>query len=143
MDYDEIKHKLRKLKRLEIDQRFNGKEQPRFFLIWDSFFDLHDVNISKAKYSLKMLALMNQDEYKNVVNEYLSFLYNEIYKDTCIQDKNYDHKTLIRMNLPYDADEKEIKRRFHELAKIYHPDTGGDGDEFMKLMAEYKKLIKK
>ncbi len=142
MDYDELKHKLRKLKRLEIDKLFNGKEQPRFFLIWDSFFDLHDVSISKAKYTLTKLASMNHEEYKNVINEYLSFLYNEIYKETCTQDRNYDPKALIKMNLPYNANEREIKRRFHELAKIYHPDTGGDDDEFIKLMVEYKNLIK-
>jgi hypothetical protein len=51
MNYDELKHKLRKLKQLEIDQRFTGKEQPHLSLIWDSFFDLHDVSISKAKYT--------------------------------------------------------------------------------------------
>lgn len=121
MDYDELKHKLRKLKHLEIDQRFKGKEQPCYSLIWDSFFDLHDVNRGKAKYTLTMLAAMNHDEYKNVINEYLSFLYNEIYKETCLQDRNYDPKALIKMNLPYDADERDIKRKFHELAKIYHP----------------------
>lgn len=143
MDYHELKHKLRKLKRLEIEQRFDGKEQPRFSFIWDSFFDLRDAENSKAKYSISKLAAMSHEEYKNAVYEYLSFLYNEIYKTTYTHDKNYDLNTLIKMNLPYDAGEREIKRKFHELAKIYHPDTGGNGDEFMELMAEYKKLLKK
>jgi len=143
MDYNDLKHKLRKLKRLEIDQRFNGKEQPRFSLLWDGFFDLRDVKNSKAKYSISMLAAMSHEEYRNAVYEYLSFLYNEIYKTIYTQDKNYDSKVLINMNLPYDAGEREIKRKCHELAKIYHPDTGGDSDKFMELMAEYKKLLKK
>ncbi|HBL84949.1 MAG TPA: hypothetical protein DDZ99_08630 [Clostridiales bacterium] len=47
------------------------------------------------------------------------------------------------MNLPYDATERDIKRRFHELEKQYHPDLGGNANKFIELLNTYKKLIKK
>lgn len=146
MDFDEIKHKLRRLKRLEIDRRFNGKLPQHCSLIWESFFDLRSrgKEKSKAKYSIKDLAEMTRDEYKSVVDEYLSFLYNDIYKTTGAQGiTNYDREALIKLDLPYNAEERDIKRRFHELAKMHHPDTGGDNAKFLELMKIYRKLVGK
>ena len=144
MDYDEIKHKLRKLKRLEIDQRFNGKLPQHRSLIWEKYFDLREKGNSKSKYSIKDLAAMTRDEYKGVVDEYLSFLYNDIYITTCSQGiTRYDREALIELDLPYNADERDVKRRFHELVKVHHPDVGGDKTRFLELMKVYRKLIKK
>jgi DnaJ-class molecular chaperone len=36
----------------------------------------------------------------------------------------------------------EIKKKYRELAKEYHPDNGGDPKEFMKLQKAYKKILK-
>ncbi|HEY8420442.1 MAG TPA: J domain-containing protein [Thermoclostridium sp.] len=49
---------------------------------------------------------------------------------------------LKQFGLPYDADMDAIKKRFRELAKKYHPDTGGDSTKFIELMEAYKKLGK-
>lgn len=144
MDYEEIKHRLRKLKKLEISLRFHRKEQPNPTLIWDSFFDLHDGKAGKVKYTPETLAAMTREEYKAATGEYLSFLYNAIYSINTAQDlADTDPQTLFKTGLPADADEKEIKRRFRELAKIYHPDTGGDSIKFTELMEVYKKTLKK
>lgn len=35
----------------------------------------------------------------------------------------------------------EIKRRYRELAKQYHPDHGGDADTFKAIGAEYEKAL--
>lgn len=143
MNCDEVKTKLRKLKRLEIKLCSNDKSSSPSSLIWDSFFDLHEAGKSKSKYSLAMLVSMSKDEYECVINEYLSFLYNEMFKDTCSQAiTTYDSDALIQLGLPFDAGEKEIKRRFRELAMLYHPDTGGDAGKFIEMMSVYKRLIK-
>jgi hypothetical protein len=142
LDEIEIKRKLRKLKRLEIDLRLNVKMQPYSVLIWDIFFDLHNVSKGRAKYPLAKLLSADSEKYKRIIDEYLSFVYSEIYKENETQKiKRYDSDALVQLDLPFDANEMDIKRRFHELAKIYHPDTGGDTGKFIKLMEIYKKLI--
>jgi hypothetical protein len=44
-------------------------------LVWDEFFDLHAIGTGHAKYSLRMLAAMEREEYRNVVEEYFAFVY--------------------------------------------------------------------
>jgi hypothetical protein len=137
MDIDGIKHKLRQFRRLEQRIRFGVEVQRQGILIWDSFFDLHNTSQSKAKYDLKRMAAMNRDEYRNVINEYWTFVYNELFKN-----KSVSTAGIIKFDLPYNADEQAINKRFRELAKLYHPDTGGDADKFMELMDTYRSLLK-
>jgi hypothetical protein len=40
-----------------------------------------------------------------------------------------------------DADADEIRRRYRELAKICHPDAGGDPASFIRLQQAYKQLL--
>ncbi len=139
---DAIKQKLRKLKQLELKLRFSGVKDASGRLIWDSFFHLQGVSRGKAKYSLDDLAAMTHEEYKAVVDEYFAFVYFELYKEKGIlcPQNGYDPAILTRLGLTVFADEQDIKKRFRELAKKYHPDTGGDGASFIKLMEDYKRL---
>lgn len=141
---DEIKRKLRKLKKHEVRIRFNSI-QTHTDLVWDNFFDLRETKNSKAKYSLSLLASMNQEEYMQVINEYLSFVYYEIYKENgiIVEGGIYDPSILIKLGLPANADEGCVKKRFRELAKKYHPDSGGDADLFIELMDNYRELLGK
>ena len=133
LDPDEIKHKLRKLKRLEINLRSAGNNQRRLSPVWDKFFDLREKGEITAKYTLSMLTSMCRDDYKKIINDYLSFLYNEIYIKPYTHDYTANKTdALIHMDLQYDAGITEIKRRFHELAKIYHPDAGGDAEKIYR-----------
>jgi len=142
---DEIKRKVRKLKKLEVRIRFNGINDSGRDLIWGHFFELRETNDSRAKYSLRMLASMNQEEYENVINEYLSFVYYELYKKNGISSEEgiYDPGILSRLDLPINADENNIKKRFRALAKKYHPDAGGDAAMFIELRENYNKLLGK
>ncbi|MHB1485020.1 MAG: DnaJ domain-containing protein [Saccharofermentanales bacterium] len=154
--YDDIKRKLRKLKKLEIRIRFAGDISAakliKADLLWDEFFDLHDTGTGtrsgsgskkeSAKYPMNALFMMNKDEYREVVDEYFFNVYFRFYKDNGLSNLYfYEPDILTQLGLPFDADMTAIKKKFRGLALKYHPDTGGDADKFMELMENYKKLI--
>lgn len=142
---EEIKQKLRQLKRLEEKIRFGGSAQPAARLVWSRFFDTRAVPMGRAKYPLDKLAAMSKEEYKAVVDEYFAYVYYELYKEneTELLKGVYDPEILKKLGLPHDAGTQDIKRRFRELAKKYHPDTGGDAARFIELMETYKQLTAK
>jgi len=140
---DEIKRRVRKLKRMEEVIRFGGNSPSGEELVWNRFFGLHDTPEPKAKYPLKALSLMDREAYKRIVSEYLAFVYYEIYKSQglAFSGSQYDPELLGKLGLPPYAVEQDIRRRFRELAKQYHPDAGGDAGMFIELMDQYRKLI--
>ena len=44
------------------------------------------------------------------------------------------------MEIPPTKDFKIIKKRYHELSKIYHPDKGGNQEKFKILLNAYQEL---
>jgi len=46
------------------------------------------------------------------------------------------------LGVPYGATKDEIKRAFHKLAHIHHPDKGGDGEKFKQISNAYAQLSK-
>lgn len=51
-------------------------------------------------------------------------------------------QALAVLGLPPDATNQQIKRRYRELAKKYHPDRGGDQREMQRIIAAYQLLMK-
>jgi DnaJ-domain-containing protein 1 len=51
-------------------------------------------------------------------------------------------QALAVLGLPSDATRQQIKRRYRELAKKYHPDRGGDQNEMRRIIAAYQVLMK-
>ena len=51
-------------------------------------------------------------------------------------------QALAVLGLPPDATHQQIKRRYRELAKKYHPDRGGDQKEMRRIIAAYQLLMK-
>ncbi len=51
-------------------------------------------------------------------------------------------QALAVLGLPPDATRQQIKRRYRELAKKYHPDRGGDQNEMRRIIAAYQLLMK-
>jgi hypothetical protein len=150
---DETKRKLRKLKKLEIKIRFGGQgnaanldadsiaHSGRIRLVWDEFFSIGGRGRPAAKYSLEDVAAMDRDEYKNMLDEFFFNVYYRYYTENGITaSRLYDPELLGRMGLAPDASAQDIKRRFRELAKKYHPDTDGDSSKFIELMENYQKL---
>lgn len=151
---DEIKKKLRSLKKLEIKIRFDGSfhavnskgsysgRPGNPALVWDSFFHMDGGVCGKAKYSLGEIVSMSKEEYRNVIDEFFFGVYYKYYTECGITGSRlYDPELLGWMGLPAGAGPEEIKKRFRELAKKYHPDTGGDENKFIELMENYQKLV--
>jgi hypothetical protein len=140
---DEIKRKLRKLKQFELKTRFGGEKPDGKTLVFDIFFDLRG-NVGTAEYTLEALAAMSREAYREAISEYFARIYFELYRDKGFDASgNYDVDLLLKLGLRFDADEIVIKKRFRELAKQYHPDTGGDAEKFIALMEDYRKLTGK
>ena len=152
----ELKRKLRKLKQLERKIRFGGETDTGSRLVWDTFFDLRGNGESGVKYPQVRLAAMARVEYKRVIDEFFAHVYYEYYKENGFdfeyaqtrggahtQAAPFAPSVLAQLDLPYDAGIAEIKKRFRELAKKYHPDTGGDAEKFIGLMRIYELLTGK
>ena len=152
MEAAELKHKIRQLKSLELRIRYGiqdghsgesgkGRKQGRHSLLWDEFFDLSGDGQKKARYTLEQLLRMDREQYKSIVNEFFFRVYYLIYQEKGIAGCNlYEPELLQQLGLPYDADSFAVKKRFRELAKQHHPDTGGDSEEFIKLMELYQEM---
>jgi hypothetical protein len=139
---DELKRKLRSLKKLEKTIRFSNrvltsKEQ----FVWDKFFSTKTDVDSSVKYNMKQLLAMSRERIKEVFDEFFYHVYFQYYSENGITSKNlYDPNLLSMLGLCEGAAMEDIKKRFRELALKYHPDKGGDSEKFIEILDAYKKL---
>jgi hypothetical protein len=146
MDRDELKRKLRNLKKLEIKIRFEGEmhSDKRMKLIWNEFFSTGGAESSRVKYPFDVLGGFDKAKLKAVFDEYFYRVYYQKYKDNgIVPGQIYDPELLTLLGLGTDAGFEQIKKRFRELAKLYHPDHGGDGGKMAELLDTYHKLVDK
>lgn len=142
MYLDELKRKLRSLKKLETTIRFNnrtltGREQ----FVWDKFFSTKKDGDTSIKYNMKLLLSMDRERIKEVFDEFFYHVYFQYYRENGITLKDlYDPKLLSMLGLSQGAAMEDIKKRFRELALKYHPDKGGDSEKFIEILDVYKKL---
>jgi len=91
---------------------------------------------------VEALGALSREQLKTGVDEYWAIVYGELFQENIIQGRlMYDREALIQLELPFNSDEAAVKKRFRELAKITHPDVGGDAKKFIELMKLYRKLI--
>ena len=160
MNRDDLKRKIRDLKKLERKLRFgnridedsgrevgggsNGRSGPtrKPPLIWDAFFDLHESGQRNVKYTLTQLEAMDRAAFKAAIQDYFYQMYRRMYEENGFPENGlYDPTSLEWLGLDGTADSREIKKRFRELAKKLHPDHGGDSEQFIELLENYRKLI--
>ena len=139
MEIDELKRKLRQLKKTEYKIRSQNCKD----LIWDDFFSTKELYDLTVKYSLDVLLRMGKAQYKAVVEEYYLYVYLQVLKESGnYYDNIYNPGLLGLLGLNPYATEAEVKKRFRELAKIHHPDHGGDNEKMAELIDIYNKLIR-
>ena len=138
----EIKRTLREIKRLEINLRFHGDlKKTKGNLVWEEFFSLKSNRDSGSRYNLQSLENMERDDFKEILDDYFVQVYFRYYQEQGLSDKNiYDPNLLVLLGLPVTASESEIKKRFRELAKKYHPDLGGNAEKFIEFKDIYDRL---
>ena len=140
----EVKRKVRKLKKFENTIRVQNGMGDGVPLVWDKFFYIRDGGNQKssALHALSELAAMSKDEYKTVVDEFFARVFYEVYiHNGIIKAPIYTPSLLEKLGLSPISDEAAVKKRFRELAKKHHPDTGGDAGEFIMLMKVYRELL--
>ena len=143
LDYDQLKRKMRNLKKVEERIRFNNvNSNNRKHFVWDQFFSTRLENDTTVKYSLYMLIHMDKQHFKEVIEEYFYSVYFQKYKENGITIKDiYDPELLSALNLLPGSSIGDIKTRFRELAKKFHPDHGGDENKMIEILEAYHKLI--
>ncbi len=109
-------------------------------LIWDSFFSIEPENES-VKYPFAQLLGLEHGRLKQVLDEYLFRVYFENYQENGLRLADiFDPKLLSLLGLPPHSGSEEIRQRFQELAKFYHPDLGGDSAKLIELIEIYGRL---
>jgi hypothetical protein len=142
LSYDQLKRKLRQLRKLEIDLRFKHRPvPPNPVLVWNVFFSTKRLDDPSVKYPMFRLLQMEREERKEVFSEYFYRVYFQSYQENGLTMTDvYDPRLLSLLGLPPHAGLQEIKGRFRELAKRHHPDHGGDSAQFIELMDVYEQL---
>lgn len=152
LNCDEIKRKLRELKRLEAKLYMNDIEAQKNRMesvkgphsaepVWNRFFDLKDECSKNVRYSINRLLLMNKEEFKDVIEEYLYHVYYQYYIANEASDNSIiEPEILTQLELSLNSDINDAKRKLRELLKTYHPDNGGDSSKFIEIMEKYKSL---
>lgn len=142
MYLDELKKKLRSLKKLETTIRFGSRALTgREKFIWDRFFSTKENGNTSVKYSLKQLLKMDREEIKEVFDEFFYHVYFQYYTENGITLQDlYDPNLLSILGLSQGATLEDIKQRFRELALEFHPDRGGDSEKFIEILDVYKRL---
>ena len=138
----QLKRTLRQFKKMEIRVRFKdrlGEEHRQ--LVWDIFFSTKTGTDDRVKYPLDRLRQMSRDELKAVYNAFFYQIYFQHVQDYGLSmDDVYNPDLLALLGLPPYANLQDIKRRYRELAQLYHPDHGGAHEEFIELVDIYEQL---
>lgn len=134
---DKIKRTIRNLKKEETRMICDllKIDTVSFPLVWDQYFELKKPYKGKAKYTLDELIVMSKIEFEQVIDDYFNSIL-KLYKKEDFID------LYPILNIPRNSDMETVKRRFRELAKKMHPDTGGSHEDFITLSQAYENFIK-
>ncbi len=142
MTIPQLKRKLRQLKQTECRIRFRTcPQEAHQTLVWDAFFSTRSADDSRVAYSLNKLVKMDHDEIKGVYEAFFYRVYFQYFKEHGLSMADaYDPGLLSLLGLPPHVTLQDIKRRYRELAQVYHPDHGGDHDAFIAVVSAYERL---
>ncbi len=145
MEVEQLKRKLRELKKAEKRIRFSYKAPSTMKkYVWDDYFSTKTFNELTVKYPLWKIIKFSRQELEEVFEEYFYSVYFQQCKENGLSlDDIYNVEVLSVFGLNPGATIDDVKKKFRELAKKYHPDRGGDNDKMIEIINAYHKLINK
>ncbi len=145
MEVEQLKRKLRELKKAEKRIRFSYKAPSTTKkYVWDDYFSTKTFNELTVKYPLWKIIKFTEQELEEVFEEYFYSVYFQQCKENGLSlDDIYNVEILSVFGLNLGATIDDVKKKFRELAKKYHPDRGGDNDKMIEIINAYHKLINK
>ena len=143
MDIDRLKRKLRGLKKVEKRIRFGyGDNALSGEFVWDEYFSTKSGGDERVKYPLWLMSKLDRQKIKEIIEEYFYAVYFRKYKESGLEFSDiYDPNVLSAFGLAPGASIDDIKKKFRELAKKYHPDRGGDNGKMIEILDIYHKLL--
>jgi len=104
-------------------------------------FFFHKTRSLQCEISAAKAGSHERADYKGVIEEFFFRLYYQSYKENGMSIGDvHDPQLLALLGLPPYAGLQDVKKRFRELAMLYHPDHGGDGEKFLELMDTYVQI---
>ena len=145
MDVDKLKHKLRELKKAEGKIRLEHiSDTTSQKYVWDEYFSTKSINDLNVKYPIWKLINFDKQALKEAFEEYFYSVYFRKYKDIGLDfDEIQDPGVLNYFGLAPGASVDDIKKKFRELAKRYHPDCGGSSEKMIEVLDAYHRLLNK
>lgn len=114
-----------------------------FLMILGGFF----LTIALIAYYIKQKIKQNTRNFEFRFNQnYQNFNFND-FQNGNFQGNFYNQKSKVDEAKEFfgftsnTITKDDIKRRYKELAKLYHPDLNGESDEKMKKLNEYKEIL--
>ena len=105
----------------------NGKRYIKTCSLWENSLD-----------NLRAIGL-SIEEFSNLLDQ--TFIGIEATPDNLVLKIGFSDTWWEILGVKKDAQEKEIKNAYKSLARVHHPDSGGDAEQFQKIRKAYDEGI--
>ncbi len=121
----------------------DGKRYTKKCSKWeDSLDNLRAIQLS-IEYlyrAVEIYGIESQEEFNNLFNQI--FVGIEATPDDSILKIGNETNWWDILKIKKESSEKEIQNAYKSMARIYHPDMGGDAEQFKKLRKAYDEALK-
>ena len=118
----------------------NGKRYIKTCLLWENSLDnLRAIGLS-IEYlyrAVEIYGVESKEEFSNLLDQ--TFIGIEATPDDSVLKIGFTNNWWEILGIKIDAGEKEIKNAYKSMARIHHPDSGGDAKKFQKIREAYDK----
>ena len=120
----------------------NGKRYIKTCSLWENSLDnLRAIGLS-IEYlyrAVEIYGVESQEEFSNLLDQ--TFIGIEATPDNLVLKIGFSDTWWEILGVKKDAQEKEIKNAYKSLARVHHPDSGGDAEQFQKIRKAYDEGI--
>ena len=110
-------------------------------LVLQSGKEWHNLVCNNSSRSKASLTLLRKNHNKQIDPRSIKPKKNERLRLSIYEKRYLKILNLKKEDLPPDAHLSTIKSAYKKMAKLYHPDTGGDEEKFKQLNEAHKQMI--